>query len=57
MKIEKYETTVIPQTEYGRKFADEYSKRLKEQNAFLEMTYYTDIIQIKAKYHFRIKEE
>jgi len=57
MKIHRAETTHIPQCEYGRRFADDFVKRLKEQNAFRDRKDSSQFISIYAEYSFNIKEE
>jgi len=57
MTISEISIRTIPQTPYGRKFADEFEKRLRDQGAFKERVESTNSIQITAEYHFHIKEE
>ena len=57
MNITRYEKTIIPQTMFGRDFADEYEKRLREQYAFIGRSEDTQAIVIEAKYQFDIKEQ
>ena len=56
MRVVRYETDIIPQTPEGRKFADEYEKRLKETGAFDRREESTEGIVIKAIYYFDIKD-
>ena len=55
MTIHRTEITAIPQTEEGRKFANEYADRLRKQNVLDCMTETTTAIKIQATYHFTIK--
>ena len=57
MQITRYEQTVIPQTTEGRKFADEYEKRLRDQLAFDGRSEGTQAITISAVYYFDIKDD
>lgn len=57
MTIHRIETTVIPQTNYGRKFAKEYVERLKKQGVSNSMRESTVAIFIEADYWFDLKEE
>lgn len=56
MLIKRIETTIIPQSLAGKKFAEEYAIRLKEQNALREYKEYTTSISITAEYHLELKE-
>ena len=57
MRIQRNETNFIPNTTEGRKFADEYEKRLREQGAFRDRREGTKTITIEAIYYFDIKDE
>ena len=57
MTIYRIETTIIPQTIEGRKFADEYEERLRNQGAFYARNEDTETIDITARYQFNLKEE
>lgn len=57
MTIYRIETTIIPQTIAGRKFADEYEERLRNQGAFDSRNEGTATIDITASYQFNLKEE
>lgn len=57
MTVTRYEDNIILQTPSGRKFADEYQKRLLEQGAFNGRNESTVAITIKAIYHFDIVED
>ena len=57
MLITRMETTLIPQTLEGRKFAEEYAKRLKEQNALCGYEEDSVNISISAKYYFDLKSD
>lgn len=57
MTIERYEQTVIPQTEHGRKFAKEYVIRLKMQGSYLGIVENANEIIIRAKYDVSVIEE
>ena len=56
MTIYRIETTIIPQTIAGRKFADEYEERLRNQGAFKSRIDGTNKINITASYQFNLKE-
>ena len=55
MKITKIETTIIPNTEHGQKFADEYCGKLKVQGAFVGRVTKSDEIIVDAKYTLSVK--
>ena len=57
MTIYRIETTIIPQTIAGRKFADEYEERLRNQGAFDSRNEGTTKINIMARYQFNLKED
>ena len=57
MTIYRIETTIIPQTIEGRKFAAEYEERLRNQGAFYARNDDTETIDITARYQFNLKEE
>jgi len=57
MTIYRIETTIIPQTIAGRKFADEYEERLRNQGAFYARNEDAETIDITARYQFNLKEE
>ena len=57
MTIYRIETTIIPQTIEGRKFAAEYEERLRNQGAFYARNEDTETIDITARYQFNLKEE
>jgi len=57
MTIYRIETTIIPQTIAGRKFADEYEERLRNQGAFDSRNEGTVTIDITASYQFNLIEE
>jgi len=57
MTIYRIETTIIPQTIEGRKFADEYEERLRNQGAFYAKNKDAETIDITARYQFNLKEE
>ena len=57
MTIYRIETTIIPQTISGRKFADEYEERLRNQGAFKSRIDGTKTINITANYQFNLIEE
>ena len=56
MKIVKQETTIIPQSFEGIKFAEEYEERLKKQGAFRGRNEDTQVIIIKSEYVFGLVE-
>lgn len=56
MKITKMETTIIPNTEHGQKFADEYCKKLKVKTAFVSRATGKDGIIVYARYTLSVKE-
>lgn len=56
MTITKFENTIIPQTLDGRKFANEYEKRLREQGVFSGRTEDTQSIVIKVQYYLMFEE-
>ena len=57
MTIYRIETTIIPQTISGRKFAAEYEERLRNQGAFYARNEDTTTINITARYQFNLIEE
>lgn len=57
MTIYRIETTIIPQTIAGRKFADEYEERLRNQGAFYARNEDAENIDITARYQFNLIEE
>lgn len=57
MNITRLETTIIPQTLEGQKFAYEYEKRVREQGALIARMEDPISITIKAEYHLTIKEQ
>jgi hypothetical protein len=57
MTIYRIETTIIPQTIAGRKFADEYEERLRNQGAFDSRNEGTVTIDITASYQFNLIED
>lgn len=56
MIITRFEKTIIPQTLDGRKFANEYEKRLREQGVFRGRTEDTQSIVITAQYYLTFEE-
>lgn len=54
--IIRFESTIVPMSEAGRRFADEYAKRLKEQGAFEDMTERYGHIVIKARYELDLED-
>lgn len=57
MTIYRSETTHIPQSYNGRRFAEEYIERLKEQGAFKERKDTSQFVSIHAEYTFNIEEQ
>ena len=57
MTITEISIRTIPQTPYGRRFADEFEKKLRDQGCFRERKESTNSIQITSEYFFHIKEE
>ena len=57
MLIKRIEITFIPQSLEGKKFAEEYATRLKEQNALRDYKEDTVNITITADYYFDLKED
>ena len=57
MTIYRSETTHIPQSYDGRRFAEEYVEGLKVQGAFKERKDTSHFISIYAEYTFDIKEQ
>ena len=57
MTIMELSIRTIPQTPFGRKFADEFEQRLRSQGCFKDRKDSTTSIQIWAEYYFDIKEE
>lgn len=57
MTIYRIETTIIQQTIEGRKFADEYEERLRNQGAFYARNEDAETIDITARYQFNLKED
>lgn len=56
MTITRIETTIIPHTVEGKKFAEEYAKRLKKQNCLCGYEEDTVYISITAKYILNLKK-
>lgn len=56
MNIIRTETTMIPNTFEGKKLADEYEAKLREQCAFTGRAEDTRYIIIDAMYHFSIED-
>ena len=56
MTIIRTETTMIQNTLEGKKLADEYETKLREQCAFTGRCEDTSYISIDATYHFSIKD-
>lgn len=56
MTIIRTETTMIPNTFEGKKLADEYEQKLREQCAFNGRMEDTRYIIIDATYHFSIED-
>ena len=56
MTIIRTETTMIPNTLDGKKLADEYEAKLREQCAFSGRREDTRYIIVDATYHFSIKD-
>lgn len=57
MEMTRREQTILPQTSYARRFANEYCEKLKRQNAFVDRKDSAVDIVIEAQYHFNISEE
>lgn len=57
MKITKFERTIFPQTAQGKRMADEFIEKLKNQGAFDEMHEDTQCVDVKARYVFCVKDE
>ena len=56
MNIIRTETTMIPNTLDGKKLADEYEQKLREQCAFTGRCEDTSYISIDATYHYSIED-
>lgn len=56
MNIIRTETTMIPNTLDGKKLADEYEQKLREQCAFTGRTEDRSYIIIDASYYFPIED-
>ena len=54
MRIQRFEETIIPQTDVGQRFANEYVERLKKQHTFVSREETTTQITIKSRYSLRI---
>ena len=57
MRIKRIEQTIIPRTEKGHKFAEEYCERLKSQGAYKMAEVDLDDITITAEYFLEIKDD
>ena len=57
MRMQEISTRIIPTTPYGFKFAEEFEKKLRSQNCFVERKDSTNSIQITAEYFWDIKED
>lgn len=56
MNIIRAETTMIPNTFEGKKLADEYEAKLKEQCAFSGRKEDSRYISIDATYYFTVED-
>ena len=56
MTIIRTETTMIPNTFEGKKLADKFEQKLKEQCAFTGRCEDTSYISIDATYHYSIED-
>ena len=56
MTIIRTETTMIPNTFEGKKLADEFEQKLREQCALTGICEDTSYISIDATYHFSIED-
>lgn len=56
MNIIRTETTMIPNTLDGKKLADEFEQKLREQCSFSGRAEDTRYIIIDATYHFSIED-
>ena len=57
MTIHRIEQTIIPQTEEGRGFADEYEQRLLGQGCFIGREEGTELITLTADFYFELMPE
>ena len=57
MTVTVCEQTYVPNTPEGKKFADEYQKKLISQDAFLGRHERELTIMLSAAYHHEIKED
>lgn len=57
MTIHRIETNIIPLTEEGKKFADLYENKLRDQGCFKERKESTANIQLTAEYYFDLGED
>ena len=54
MTIQRIEETYFPNTIEGKKFADEYQQKLKEQGIFWHMECDTRTIMLTSRYAFEV---
>ena len=57
MTVQRFETTFFPNESLGRKYADEYEKKLKEQRIFWSKKEDTVGITLIAYYTFEIADK
>lgn len=57
MTVTKFETTIFPQTQQGRRIANGLISRLMAQGALGEISEDTQTITIKAHFTFSISDE
>ena len=57
MVLHRTEINVLPQTEAGRKLANEYSEKLRKQGVLDFVKETTTSIKIQATYHFNISDK
>ena len=56
MKITRFETTIYPNTEQGKKLADEYQKKMEEQSIFGRREKDSQTITLTLGYQFEIAD-
>ena len=57
MKVTRFETTIYPNTEQGEKLANEYQKKMEDQNIFVRRKEDTQTIALTLGYQFEVTDE
>ena len=57
MKVTRFETTIYPNTEQGKKLADEYQKKMEEQSIIVRRKSDTQSIALTLGYQFEVADK